>query len=102
MRHALRRISGPAVLIAGIVSGAWSVFGPPRHWHGIETLGRTAIGVASLTMISTAPRLIFPDTPEAGPDAPEAGRDAPEAGPGSEGGPGSGDEDAGGKDAADA
>ncbi|OIJ86629.1 hypothetical protein [Streptomyces monashensis] len=60
MNHGLRRISGLAVLIAGIALGAWVAFGSPHHWHGAKVLGRTALGLGSLTMITGSSRLLFP------------------------------------------
>ncbi|MEU6590742.1 hypothetical protein ABZ923_16225 [Streptomyces sp. NPDC046881] len=61
MSHGLRRISGLAVLAAGIAVGAWVVFGAPHDWHGAKALGRLALGLASLGLISGSPGLIFPD-----------------------------------------
>lgn len=68
MNHDLRRISGLAVLIAGIALGAWVAFGTPHQWHGAKVLGRMALGLGALTMITGSSRLIFP-----GPGASEGG-----------------------------
>ncbi|MBB5924890.1 hypothetical protein [Streptomyces echinatus] len=61
MSHGLRRITGLTIMIAGIALGAWVAFGSPQHWHGAQALGRMALGLGSLGMISASPRLIFPD-----------------------------------------
>ncbi|MFI9428121.1 hypothetical protein ACIG54_31725 [Streptomyces achromogenes] len=61
MSHGLRRLGGAALLIAGIALGIWVVFGAPHDWHGAQALGRVALGLGSLAMISGSPRLIFPD-----------------------------------------
>ncbi|MEU3523476.1 hypothetical protein AB0E62_06345 [Streptomyces sp. NPDC038707] len=61
MSHGLRRLGGLAIMIAGIGLGIWVVFGPPHDWHGAGTLGRMALGLGSLALISSAPSLIFPD-----------------------------------------
>lgn len=66
MSHGLRRISGLAVLIAGIALGAWVVFGSPHYWEGTAVLGRVALGLGSLMMISSSPRLIFTDASQYG------------------------------------
>ncbi|MFJ4323589.1 hypothetical protein ACIP3A_10815 [Streptomyces tricolor] len=67
MSHGLRRVSGVAVLIAGIALGTWVVFGAPHSWHGAKAAGRAALGLGALLMISSSPRLIFPDVPRVGP-----------------------------------
>ncbi|MEV6803321.1 hypothetical protein ACH4NF_22525 [Streptomyces sp. NPDC017248] len=61
MSHGLRRISGLALMIAGIALGAWVVFGAPHHWHGTKALGRATLALSSLALVSGSPRLIFPD-----------------------------------------
>ncbi|WP_243769175.1 hypothetical protein [Streptomyces cyanogenus] len=66
MSQGLRRISGLTVLVAGIALGAWVVFGAPHHWHGAKALGRLALGLGAMAMVSGSPRLIFPDTPQGG------------------------------------
>jgi hypothetical protein len=61
---------GPAVLIAGGALGAWVVFGAPHDWHGAKALGRLALGLGSLGLISNSPKLIFPEGGQDGdPDA---------------------------------
>ncbi|MFF4710129.1 hypothetical protein ACFY2V_01780 [Streptomyces eurythermus] len=61
MSHGLRRLGGATVMIAGIALGIWVVFGAPHDWHGAQALGRVALGLVSLAMISGSPTLIFPD-----------------------------------------
>ncbi|MGW1601923.1 hypothetical protein [Streptomyces eurythermus] len=61
MSHGLRRLGGATVMIAGIARGIWVVFGAPHDWHGAQALGRVALGLVSLAMISGSPTLIFPD-----------------------------------------
>jgi hypothetical protein len=60
MSHGLHRLGGLAMMIAGIALGIWVVFGAPHDWHGAGALGRMALGLGSLALISGAPSLIFP------------------------------------------
>ncbi|MGW1809089.1 hypothetical protein [Streptomyces sp. NPDC002078] len=74
MSHGLRRISGLAVMIAGIALGAWVVFGAPHDWHGAKVLGRLALGgLGAVGMVGGSAGLIFPDTPRDGPSTPQDG-----------------------------
>ncbi|MEU4931898.1 hypothetical protein AB0G54_36250 [Streptomyces yokosukanensis] len=63
----LRRVGGLAVMIAGIALGAWVVFGAPHDWHGAKALGRAAVGLGAVAMISGSAGLIFPGAHRDGP-----------------------------------
>ncbi|WP_245238225.1 hypothetical protein [Streptomyces roseochromogenus] len=53
-------------MIAGIALGAWIVFGAPHDWHGGKALGRLALWLGCVGMISGSARLIFFDTSQDG------------------------------------
>ncbi|MER6382009.1 hypothetical protein [Streptomyces sp. NPDC001250] len=66
MSHGLRRIGGLAVMAAGIALGAYAVFGAPHDWHGTMALGRWALGLGCVGMVSGSARLIFFETSQDG------------------------------------
>lgn len=47
-------------MMAGIALAAWVAFRAPHSWHGAKVLGRVALGLGALGMISGGPKLIFP------------------------------------------
>ncbi|MFJ8587573.1 hypothetical protein ACIRD2_23400 [Streptomyces sp. NPDC093595] len=79
MTIVLRRVCAVIVLVAGAALGFWIVFGSPHAWEGAQRLGRLALGLTSMCLISASAWLMFPGSPE---DDEEAGHDpAPAPGP---------------------